>query len=180
MRAGLAVSILVVGPDGSPVVGATVGVSHPKPPGDPATDAGKGGFRSFATDATGVASVILDDATGPRALTVHPPVERRDVRSLERPEWTPQDETIALEPGHPVSGVLRDARGAAVRGFVHRKGTDGRFVPLAGTRSDGTFSTEGLAAGTVTLAGSRDVASPRGPERTVEAGSADVVLVVGE
>jgi hypothetical protein len=178
LEAGRAVAVRVVDREGMPVEQALVGW---RPAAGPAAgvDAGSAGARGSSTDARGVATLVVPAGEVSGILVVTPPWKRTDLLPVEVPNWTPDDRPMVLDRGFVVSGVVRDGAGAASRGWVRRRESDGRFVPIAGVLPDGTFSISRLPAGPLTIAASRTPQGPLGPEQTVDAGTTGVALVVG-
>jgi hypothetical protein len=175
-RAGLSVTLRVLGTRNEPVAQAMVSAMRSDVPvmfgRDPKA------FATHPTDADGRVTLEGLAPEGTYVLSVTPPQGRDDLQILRRDDWKPAAGDVVLEPGYAVTGVVHDDRGAPARAFIYRKQPDGTFRPVGAAQADGRFLLRGLPSGPLTLAAATGPGKPTGPEVTTEAGTSGIVLLL--
>jgi hypothetical protein len=191
LRAGVSATVTVLDYAGKPVPGARVGLREPTRearagptlsvptvvPGDQQVDAsGRTTFRGLDPDAT-------------YTVQVTPPNGRKDLKDRTLDGWAPRDETVTLERGYAIRGVVKDTRGEPVTEcwVQYRPVGQDAWTGSHRTDEDGRFVVEGLARGRYELhpfvMGAMN-AGPGGPGAdrkgivAVSAGATSVVLTV--
>ena len=178
LRPGASAKIRVLGPDGSPMSGASVRVSDE-------VDARDRSWprwfwdevRTTAADGTVVLPHLVPDTK--RVLSVRAPEASDDVLDAVLVDWTPSDTTVRLERGLPLGGVVRDTTGDAVgRHPVRCRESDGTTW-RTDSDDEGRFRFSAMPAISVELA--VEDAPPGSPAPLhVNTGRRDVVLIVAK
>ena len=182
LRRGLSPTVTVVGPDGAPVESARVGAAVQPRAGrerEPQPE-----VLEATTNAQGRATLLGIDPDRSYSLSIRGPDSGNASAFLPYSEarWIPRDETIRLSRAHVVRGVVRDAAGKPIEGVnLTRRSGENSWTGVGRTDAKGEFTVRDLAEGPVTLrasAGTFRDAKARYVERTVPAGTTDLVLTL--
>ncbi len=147
--------LLVVDAGGKAVAGASVQVwqCHDGPEGH-----SEGTVSESTTDGAGHVRLTRLDPGLAYRLEVTPPERRPDVALANVGTWKPKSETVRLEPGFSIHGVVKDPQGrslenVAVERHSHVRLSDGTTITAEGVRiaEDGTFEVSHAPCGRVPL-----------------------------
>ncbi len=186
LRKGAGVVVHVVGPDGKPVKGAHVATRKPGESGEdaPMVSSGRRFFVPWTrvTDADGNLKLVGLDPASECVLDVTPPESRGDLLARTIDRWTPHDDTVRLEAGWMLKGVVKDGAGSPVpRARVQWRGPDGKWTWGESTNEEGRFTIHDLPLSSVVLrahVGAEPPDRAAGPEVTASPGTAEVVIVI--
>lgn len=180
VRAGVGAVVKVVDPEAKPVRGARVVATVVQ-----ADSEDRVSFRRYwtpwtrTTDAEGTLRLSGLDPKREYALDVTPPESRGDLRPRSAERWVPRDETVRLEGGWRLRGIVRDGTGKPVPGcMVERRDEDGSWEHDEHTDEAGRFTFSALPLGDVVLRARMGWGGGQrtGPEVTVAAKTPEVVL----